>query len=508
MDAQQLKLLAGRIRGLLEHANVSVTHSQALDLSGALVGLRNWPEVQAFPARVTAADLDMPAAGRLAHRLSRVHGLELSAQEVLQALRPPADSAEGDIPHIWPSGPRPGVYIATAQEQVNALLAAYDEDTDGALVYAERAGSHWKTSIDLGEDGLWSSGMQAVPSGTLVVLGPIDLNQQNWEDASLRLENACLSVHNAGHRVVALVETETPDTLFHDIDLMVRMKGPEGDDTHEVLLGVVNDNGEMVLRSPFVQPLPAPVFHPSPATPDALPSRAVPLLQKALEKRRTGLLILGSSEIDEHRAADLVNAALLLTDFAGPAARIRPRRRGTPSKDWNVPEAMKALPFLPSIQSAYSLGYRRMVIDAVYTDEELVDTYADEVLFIAGTYGGTADDVFMSGVRYRGFDNADKALDILVAVLAVTHLKTHRLDVRIPDMYVPDGRHPAAGKDQFSRLVDMVLEDRCLRAEEDLTDLLDTKQVTSAAVKKALPRTKWVAQFLADRAKRTAVAAR
>ncbi len=28
MDAQQLKLLAGRIRDLLEHANVSVTHSQ------------------------------------------------------------------------------------------------------------------------------------------------------------------------------------------------------------------------------------------------------------------------------------------------------------------------------------------------------------------------------------------------------------------------------------------------------------------------------------------------
>ena len=34
MDVQQLKLLAGRIRGLLEHANVTVTHNQALDLSG------------------------------------------------------------------------------------------------------------------------------------------------------------------------------------------------------------------------------------------------------------------------------------------------------------------------------------------------------------------------------------------------------------------------------------------------------------------------------------------
>jgi hypothetical protein len=73
MDVQQLKLLAGRIRDLLERANVTVTHNQALDLSGALVGLRNWPEVQAFPTRIAAADLDLAAAGRLAHRLHRKH---------------------------------------------------------------------------------------------------------------------------------------------------------------------------------------------------------------------------------------------------------------------------------------------------------------------------------------------------------------------------------------------------------------------------------------------------
>jgi len=50
-----------------------------------------------------------------------------------------------------------------------------------------------------------------------------------------------------------------------------------------------------------------------------------------------------------------------------------------------------------------------MVIDPSYMDEELIDTYANEVLFIAGCDGGSVEDVFLSGVRYRGFEDADKA---------------------------------------------------------------------------------------------------
>jgi hypothetical protein len=417
MDVQQLKLLAGRIRGLLEQANVTVTHNQALDLSGALVGLRNWPEVQAFPARVATADLDLAAASRLAHRLQRKHTLELSARELLDALQPPGVKATEELPHIWPAGPKPGVYVTTEKDHINALLAAYDEATDGALIYAERAGNHWKTSIDLGENGLWSSGLDSVPSGTLLVLGPLEVNQQSWSDTSSRLESACLNAQAHGHRVAVLLETETPHTLSHDVDLMVRLKEPDGDDAHEALLGVVAADGVLVEQVPFVKRVPAPVFRPTAAPLDPLPPQAVPLLRRALEQRRTGIVLLGSSEIGDNRAADLVNAVLPLTDFAGPAARIRPRSRSTPAKDWNVPDAMKQLPFLPSVESAYSLGYRRMVINPGYTDEELIDTYSNEVLFIAGGYGGSVENVFLSGVRYRGFEDADKALDQHIAIL-------------------------------------------------------------------------------------------
>ncbi|MDP3226967.1 MAG: hypothetical protein Q8N13_03210 [Acidovorax sp.] len=508
MDVQQLKLLAGRIRGLLEHANVTVSHSQALDLSGALVGLRNWPEVQAFPARVSAAELDLAAAGRLAYRLERHHSVQLSREELWDALRPPASATREELlPQVWPAGPKPGVYVTTSQEHLNALLASYDEATDGHLVYAERAGNHWQGSIDLGEDGLWSAGMERLPSGTLLVVGPVNLNQQSWGDAATRLEMACLHVQVSGHRVAVLVETDSPNTLFHDLDVLVRMKEPEGDDTHEALTGIVTEAGDLVERSPFVTPLPAPVAQRSVAPLEALPLKSLPLLQHAFERRKTGLLLVGSSEIEEHWAVELVNALLPLTDFAGPAARIKPRHRSTPAKDWNVPDATKALPFLPSIESAYSLGYRRMVINPTYTDGEVLVEYGNDVLFIGGAYGSSVDDLFLSGLRYRGSDQAKEALATLVAILAVTRLKTAKLNVGLADMYIPDGREPL-GDDKFSAVLAMMRDGRVLRAEDELSELMDQKRVTPSAVKNAVERTKWVTELLAERAKPNAVTTR
>lgn len=509
MDVQQLKLLAGRIRGLLEHANVTVTHNQALDLSGALVGLRNWPEVQAFPSRVAGAELDLAATSRLCHRLARKHALELTPQEVLSALRSDFGAeVQEAAPQIWPTGPRPGVYVTMEQDHINALLQAYDDATDGALLYAERAGSHWAGSIDMGDDGLRASSLERVPSGTLLVLGPLDLNEQSWSDVGSRLESACLSAQAYGHRVAVLVDTETPDTLFHDLELAVRKQEPEGDDAHEALIGVVTESGELVERSPFVEPIPSPVFRPNHASADAIPAQAVPLLQAAFKRRSTGLLLLGSSELTEHRAIDLVEGALALTDFAGPAARIRPRRRSTPAKDWDVPESIKALPFLPSVDSAYSLGYRRMVVTTGYTDIDVLSSYSDRVLFIAGGYGGSADDLYMDALRTgRGYDKVAEVLDEVIAVLGVTRLKTSKVAASFCDMYVPDG-HKLGRGERFSAVVKLIRGRRCLRAEDALSQLLDSRQVTPAGVKKALERTGWVTELLAERAKSNAAAAR
>lgn len=168
MDVPQLKLLAGLVRALLEQHNVPVGYSQSLDLIASLAGLRNWPEVNAFPDRVAACNLDQGSGNRLAYRLKSKHGLDLSPQEIVEALSPPGIAANVHAPTVWPSGPGPGVYVTTSQDAINALLNRYEEATDGELVYAEGAGSHWEGSIDLGEYGLSSGGLSRVPSGTLL----------------------------------------------------------------------------------------------------------------------------------------------------------------------------------------------------------------------------------------------------------------------------------------------------------------------------------------------------
>lgn len=141
MNTQQLKQLAGRLRAFLEDAAIEIGHGQALDLSASLVGLRNWPEVQAFPQRVQAQELDLSATARLAYRLAHKHKHEVSSAELLQLLLPPADLQNASTPQIWPAGPEAGVYVTTSQTAIDALVELYQEATDGAVFYAERAGA-------------------------------------------------------------------------------------------------------------------------------------------------------------------------------------------------------------------------------------------------------------------------------------------------------------------------------------------------------------------------------
>lgn len=149
MDAQQLKLLAGRVRDLLAQHNHLVVHGQALDLIAALPGLRNWSEVMAFPARVADCRLSESAATRLAYRLKSRFGLDMETPALLQIL----DPSQAGLPELWPTGPEPGVYVTTSQDAINALTAQYSEATDGAALYAESAGLGADGAIDLGEYG-------------------------------------------------------------------------------------------------------------------------------------------------------------------------------------------------------------------------------------------------------------------------------------------------------------------------------------------------------------------
>ena len=75
MDTQMLKVFAERLRAHLEQHQLHLKHGQALDLIAALPGLRNWPEVNAFPVRVAAAHVNGESAERLVRRLASTHNV-------------------------------------------------------------------------------------------------------------------------------------------------------------------------------------------------------------------------------------------------------------------------------------------------------------------------------------------------------------------------------------------------------------------------------------------------
>lgn len=506
MDIPQLKLLAARIRELLKEASCLVGHSQSLDLVAALPGLRNWPEVNAFPDRVAACQLDLAATGRLAFRLKRKFDLDRSAQQLLDALRPGGSQGGHGVLNVWPGGPPAGVYLTTSADSIQALLARYEEATDGGVVYAERAAAHHPGAIDLGDYGLWSNGLDRVPSGTLLVLGPIEVDQGSWEDAGKRIEMGCLRAYSERHRVAVLIDTPTPETLFEDARLMVQMAAENSDQTENdaEIVGAVDNEGNLV-RQPAPAYLPAqrPPRIAMSATLDALPPAAVDPLRRALAARRTGLLLFGHSDIHDQAAAHLVAASLALTEFAGPAARIMPRHRSTPAKDWQVPEPIKALPFLPSVHSAYAQGYRRIVIDSRHMKAEMLLPYPD-VLFIGGSFGHEVCDVARI-VLLSALDGDRLALSAsLIASLGVLEVPTKRAPVIAPDLVVlptpPETLPPGM---PFSEFEEYLLGHRQLRWEDTIEQLLRTRACTVAELKQALPRNQRLANFLSARRKAT-----
>lgn len=505
MDVPQLKLLAGRVRGLLQRSSSIVGHSQALDLVAALPGLRNWPEVMAFPDRVAACELDATSAGRLAFRLKKTCNLELTPKDLLSALAPDTFTTSHSALQLWPGGPSPGVYVTTSEQAINALLARYEEATDGGLVYAERAGNGWEGSIDLGEYGLWSPGIDRLPSGTLLVVGPIELDQESWEESARRLEMACLHALTSDHRVAVLFDTPTPDRLCQDLAVLLRSGTNDSDadsDTDSALVGVVTEDGQLHRRRPFATAYPKPVQIHANVGLEALPPSTREPLRRELARRTSGIVLFGASEIVEHSAAEQVAAGLALTEHAGPAARIMPRHRGTPAKDWLVPEAIKSLPFLPSIESAYAQGYRRMVITPHYSKAETLLDFED-VLFLGGTYEHDAAQIALRIIA-RSYQKETEVLDRIVAVLGLLQVSGKRGQAVASDLFVR-GSLPGPIGAEYSELAAYVRNNRVIRWEEELATLLDNGAVTAAGIRRASHHHS-ITEFIAQR--RTASKAR
>ncbi|WP_176341997.1 hypothetical protein [Xanthomonas hortorum] len=317
-----------------------------------------------------------------------------------------------------------------------------------------------------------------------------------WKSAAERLEMACLHALNSQHRVAVLVDTPTPDRLCEDLDLMVRTLREEKSETYTALQGVVSEEGELQDRRPFSRGYPKPMLIQAQSKLDAIPEAALESLRKELARRTHGMVLFGASRITEHTAYEQLATALALTEHAGPAARIMPRHRGTPAKDWMVPEPIKQLPFLPSIESAYAQGYRRMLMDAHYTPGEAWLEY-DDVLFMGATYGNDVMDVALNFVARSGQREA-KALHGIVAVLGILHVHGKKGLLCVSDLFV---RGDATGPTEIEwhDFEEFLRAHRVLRWEDELSALLDAGTVTAASVKESDPRNRYLSEFFARR---------
>lgn len=273
--------------------------------------------------------------------------------------------------------------------------------------------------------------------------------------------------------------------MFKDIALAVQKVAPEGGDCDPALAGIVTEDGELLRRTPFIQPVDARVVSTVDAPTDALPPRAIELLTERLQRRSAGFLVLSSCVWEEHWGIEQIAAALPLTDAVGPVARIKPRNRSTPAKDMMVPDVVKGLPFLSSIESAYAHGYRRMLIDSGYTDFRDLMKYADDVLFFIGSHSMEADEALMETVRFRSFEDLDKVYERLVACVAVGPISVGAETVHISDVFIPGAKALPAGA-KFDAITKHVRKHRAIRWEDELGQLLDKGTVTPEVVRASL----------------------
>jgi hypothetical protein len=180
-----------------------------------------------------------------------------------------------------------------------------------------------------------------------------------------------------------------------------------------------------------------------------------------------------------------------------------PRTRSTPAKNWWVPDATKQLPFLPSIQSAYERGYRRMVIDPHQIEGDSLKKLAREVLFIAGTPGYEASTILFSGIR--AFGSAENEMEILTQIVGLFGLA--RLPSRtgvwpISDLFIGSVKFPVETK-RIRDIAQYVTQNRVLKWEDEAQALINSGDLNATDLKAMDIKPPMLARFaeqISDRA--------
>jgi hypothetical protein len=492
MDAEQLKLLAGRLADWLAHHQHLVKHGHTLDFMAAIPGLRNWPEVLSFPERVANAEISELACQRLAQRITKKIGVTFSAQELQAALAAPPATV---VPlTVWPDGPAAGVYVTDSQAAVEAAIARYEAATDGALLYAEDAGCDAAGAIELGEYGLFSNGLARAPSGTLVVVGPVEMAQETWENNRDRVGAAANLALDAGLRVVVLCTTPMPQSIRDDVVLLLREAGWEDRELAASLRGIVAEDGALVTAVPFAPGRSLPV--PTPVTPTFnLPDELAEVLRAGIAVRPFGLILIGTWGFKLSRA-ELIEATLPLTEHAGPAARIQDNFHTDYDGNPPISERFSSLPVFPSVESAYASGYRRMVFERPTTLDKVVLARTNDVCFHVASVAMRASDALL---RAGSMARADEPsmLAKTTAILCSGEIEAKKGPCVIYDAMAAQPDAPASL--DFDEAEAFVESRRTVRWEDQLRLMHAQRKLTLTEAKKAFHNLP-VAKVLADSA--------
>lgn len=175
--------------------------------------------------------------------------------------------------------------------------------------------------------------------------------------------------------------------------------------------------------------------------------------------------------------------------------------RGTPAKDWQVPEPIKQLPFLPSIQSAYEQGYRRMVFSGNYTNADSLLQFGNDVLLIGGDYGSEVDDIFVR-TAVRSYRKESSLLSLVIAILGVKHIPGKHGEAIASDLYVMKEGASVGESAGFKEIEEFIQENRVLRWQDELTRLLESGTVTVVSIKKARAHNDGLGDFLKQQEKK------
>lgn len=485
MDLEQLRLCVGPLRRLLDERHFPLTHNQTLEILAAVPGLRNWSEANAFPEKVASAKLDQRAAARLARRITSQGGPTIPEDELLKLLRPDA-VVTGQVLAVWPEGPPPGIYVAADEDSASAAVRRYIEASGDAHFFTNGLRIDEGNEIELADNGIFSTGLTRSPSGTLLVMG-LTIGDDPWDDLKARM-TAAWNAASSGLRVIVACSTPSPDSLYSDVSLLTHTEGEPGPGQTNWLFGIVSEDGQLREQKPFVprRPQASPVadFPPSNLM---LPHDVAAHLDKALARRRTGILVAGMlADSGETRPLEVIAAMLPTLAPLGPIGRIP--RLNRYDGHHAVPDSVAMLPIFPSVESAIAAGCAVVVFDMVfYAEGQEIAKCIDRALFVIGVKALGVG----RGITHAlsGMDDVADVHDTVTAAVCTGKVRGKSSKPMTWDMYVRVGdlAEQNARREQPGDFEEMFDAARVVRREVQIAQMIADGIVTVKSVKKDFP---------------------